>query len=370
MDVGAIIAARASLRAPIIKNKPIIVVPTKNPKVNAPEVETSSFPNFPLFPCDIRAIIWSYSIFRPRLVELKRAPHLSHPEFPISTTLIACVTLPPALQICSETRRLALLRYIYTSGPIQLFLNPEIDTLYFGPQVYLNTLYDFMHTVQRTADWARVKRIAIDDRELIKFTEGGALTWIPQWDKEKRIFHSLSTLEELIVVFSSGHKYERKFLGGDDRKGHCADCRGARREIGPGIWGWRFPLFKEFANSQEMVQQRPEYDVYVMETKEIIVSQLVRGIPTYNIKSWSSWCLRHYVTVFFKGLESDLFSWYWKWMHGIAQNEEIQVPAETVARTNLDDEPPEYWVMWSPRLTWGIIEDFRSTSRRYPFGRR
>lgn len=144
---------------------------------------------------DIRYMIWQLSVPGPRIVEPQRT---RFPDTHLFPRWLSIRCPPTVLQICQESRRETLKHYIFChNNHMRVYLNPSIDTLYFGPAMKTNDFKTFLQFAF-SEDLSAVRRLAIDFWEL---------QWWTDWkgDKFSRILDDLETLYVSAAIESKGY---------------------------------------------------------------------------------------------------------------------------------------------------------------------
>jgi hypothetical protein len=222
------------------------------PLVSAP----TAFPTFHKFtalPIELRLQIWELALFgTPRIVEFIEVLNIDSPA-PYSLGrprdfdhLLLSKQIPTSLQICQETRSFALSRYIFAIGNLKLYLDPKIDTLYFGKLASYSTL-QILALCALEEDLGKLERLIIRDefvdvlarpvRSRATFDVGPAFTF-------------LSGLSDLIILFSKKEGHGKSTLGALCYDGHCSMCN--KMKHWKGFHGWVLPTYKEFVRTKQV----------------------------------------------------------------------------------------------------------------------
>ncbi|KAM0248546.1 hypothetical protein ACHAQJ_009422 [Trichoderma viride] len=146
--------------------------------------QLDSFRSFAKLPTELRLKIWDLSLPSPRLVPIQcGSDSISLLEEPTASTsnptlsrndmttgCMSSAPIPVNLHICAESRLEALQTYRPSFGfarsPGQVFFNPEVDIMYFGPREGFMAANSQFHTCMMLCDreeLARVRRLAISD---------------------------------------------------------------------------------------------------------------------------------------------------------------------------------------------------------------
>ncbi|KAL7898541.1 hypothetical protein HDV63DRAFT_354969 [Trichoderma sp. SZMC 28014] len=166
--------------SPITKSRPI---EKRSSLKLAPSKHLDSFHSFAKLPTELRLRIWELSLPSPRLVPIQCGSNnisLSKPSPPASLTssrhtfttagCMSSAPVPVNLHVCTESRLEALQTYRpcfgFARGPSQIFFNPEIDIMYFGPCEGFMAANSQFRTCMMLCDQqelASVRRLAIND---------------------------------------------------------------------------------------------------------------------------------------------------------------------------------------------------------------
>ena len=130
---------------------------------------------------------------------------------------------------------------------IKLYLDPEIDSLYFRSPSF-STLRIFA-ACAKTEDLGKLKRLVISERYLNILGE-------PVWNHcgftsfQWPVFKFLSGLEDLILVLRSENGKPRGMssLGPIFYERHCSTCR--EMDWWVGMDGWIFPTYRQFVTTE------------------------------------------------------------------------------------------------------------------------
>ena len=164
--------------------------------------QSNTFDKFIDLPCELRIRIWELSLPGPRIVEVRHFRY-NHYE---NTYCFTSVCAPPIqLRICQESRNAALRHYKFNDGRIvSLFLDPTIDTLYFGATwTNRGDLFNFINNASQR-DLARLENLAVNEVNLPNWRHRPVtppvVTSTP--DVRPTLFSVLKSLRKLIVSLS------------------------------------------------------------------------------------------------------------------------------------------------------------------------
>jgi hypothetical protein len=202
---------------------------------------------------EIRLQIWELALFStPRVVEFIEVLNIDppapyNPRQPrLFDHLLLSKKIPLSLQICHETRSLALSRYIFSTGKIKLYLDPQIDTLYFGKLASYSTLQIFA-LCSLESDLRRLERLVIKEKFLHVLgrsvrTDTGPKSYVGL------AFKLLSGLEDLILILPRKTAHGQSTLGPLCYDQHCAIC--SKMKEWEGLDGWLFPTYQQFVRAE------------------------------------------------------------------------------------------------------------------------
>lgn len=167
-----------------------------------PHPYSSKFEKFPNLPCELRLRVWELSLPGPRIVEVR---HFRYNNYK-STYCFTSVCAPPIqLRICRESRTMALKHYRFCGdGVVSLFLDPTIDTLYFGATwTNRGDLFNFTNSAS-LKDLARLENLAVNEVNLPDWRKrpvtppaGSSAS-----DVRPTLFSVLKGLKKLIILLS------------------------------------------------------------------------------------------------------------------------------------------------------------------------
>ena len=164
--------------------------------------QSNSFEKFKDLPCELRLRIWELSLPGPRIVEVR---HFRYNHYHNKYCFTSVCAPPVHLRICRDSRGVALKHYKFHDGRgVSLFLDPSIDTLYFGATwTNRGDLFNFINNASQK-DLARLENLAVNEINLPNWRHRpmtpptGALG--P--DVRPTLFSMLKGLKKLIISLS------------------------------------------------------------------------------------------------------------------------------------------------------------------------
>jgi len=145
------------------------------------------FSLFSNLPHELRVLIWKYSLPGPRIVKLQESRKFHR--------WIANCPPPTLLRVNRESRAVVLTYYKFCQVPhINVFLDPSIDTLYFGPTTSDRDFLDFIHHA-RSKDLRSLKNLAIHDMHLAAWSNYS----LKHSDIPSSLFAVLEGLENFMI---------------------------------------------------------------------------------------------------------------------------------------------------------------------------
>jgi hypothetical protein len=149
-----------------------------------PQQALASFKLFSKLPTELRVKIWNYALHNPRIIQL--CFHTTDPQGYLLS--LRHRRIPPLLQTCSESRRLALelypdLLFEHPDTSCQTYMNVDLDTIYFGSAnrpLHFEWLYDIFAR-GLSINFEGIRHIAFDvgwwewflDADMLKWLSGG-----------------------------------------------------------------------------------------------------------------------------------------------------------------------------------------------------
>ncbi|KUJ14475.1 uncharacterized protein LY89DRAFT_140532 [Mollisia scopiformis] len=149
---------------------------------------------------DVRFMIWRLSLPGPRIVEVQHSHNVEDPSW------ISTCHPPPTLQVCRESRMIALKFYTFChSDRMRVYLNPSIDTLYFGPFANQHAFAEFVEHADPD-DLLSLKKLAINEMYLPTWRSGPPWTTFPSiGDSPSKILTGLTRLLIGVEIESEGY---------------------------------------------------------------------------------------------------------------------------------------------------------------------
>ncbi|KAH6665644.1 hypothetical protein B0J14DRAFT_208943 [Halenospora varia] len=221
----------------------------------------TTFHHFPLLPYELRSQIWYIFVLTPRTIELQRLPPKSTNPTDLSRFVAACGP-PAALSACHESREIALGRYTLCDNHYRLFVNPEVDTLYFGSQIGSQSFNYIQTFVLQARPWGlgKIKRLAVLHRNMkrlgIEYSHHCQPVSFNQAGFARSGVGVFTNLEKLVVIFNSPCPCEfcATVKSGDECE-VCEACKSSRQEVTDSS-GWRFPTITEMIEKAPLDERK------------------------------------------------------------------------------------------------------------------
>lgn len=163
---------------------------------------SSTFEKFPNLPCELRLRIWELSLPGPRIVEVR---HFRYNNYQNAYCFTSVCSPPIHLRICRESRTMALKHYKFCDDRgVSLFLDPTIDTLYFGATwTNRGDLFNFTNNASQK-DLERLENLAVNEVNLPNWRHRPvtppSVSSAP--DVRPTLFSVLKGLKKLIILLS------------------------------------------------------------------------------------------------------------------------------------------------------------------------
>ena len=163
---------------------------------------SNTFEKFPHLPCELRLRIWELSLPGPRIVEVR---HFRYNNYKNTYCFTSVCSPPIQLRICSESRKMALKHYKFCDDRgVCLFLDPHIDTLYFGATwTNRGDLFNFINNAKQK-DLELLENLAVNEVNLPNWRHRPVTPPAPSSAPDIRptLFSVLKGLRKLIISLS------------------------------------------------------------------------------------------------------------------------------------------------------------------------
>ncbi|KAH8656524.1 hypothetical protein BGZ60DRAFT_532108 [Tricladium varicosporioides] len=221
----------------------------------------TTFHQFPLLPYELRSQIWHHFVLTPRTIELQRLPPKTTNPAELSR-YIAASEPPAALSVCQESREIALGRYTLCDNYYRLFVNPEVDTLYFGSLIGSQS-FNYIHAFilqARLCGLGKIKKLAVLHRNMrrlgIEYSHHCQPVSFNQAGFARSGLGIFTDLEELVVIFNSPCPCESSstIKSGDECE-QCEACKLSRLDI-TNYNGWRYPTITEMIEKAPLDERK------------------------------------------------------------------------------------------------------------------
>ena len=142
--------------------------------------------------------------------------------------------------------------YIFSEGNIKLYLDPEIDSLYFK-SLSSDTTLDIFACCSAIEDLRRLKKLVVNEKFLGNLGRHSVRNDLGENCIEGPTFKLLSGLEELILVVRPENPHKGKSrglstLGTLFYERHCTACQ--KMDWWVGMDGWIFPTYSHFVTAE------------------------------------------------------------------------------------------------------------------------
>jgi hypothetical protein len=214
--------------------------------------QRGTFSKFMSLPYELRLRIWELAdaIFQaPRVVEVRSRKDPAGAKYDEEGRVMCRISSsngpPKGLRICYETRKLVL-PHLIIFGTARFYLNPSIDTLYFGPDVAWGQAHHFPLSTEGEHLRA-IRHLAFEETLLAPFML--AICASPH------TLNVLEGLETISITLSGGghwsihHEHWRTEINKSGK--HCDKCGSAQCMVGTDH-AWKFPTYQEFAAARQL----------------------------------------------------------------------------------------------------------------------
>lgn len=187
---------------------------------------------------------------KPKIVELKSEnipAGIRINEFGNTILQIRGDTKGPGigLQLCHETRE-RMLPHLMTSGDAKIYINPTVDTLYFGPETSWAQVHQFPR-ITNAKDLSKLKYLRFDEYLFAPFILG-----IYEHPHAEELLNGIETIELTAYLLINFYDHLSRFRGFNTRGNgirHCSKCEDLRHCMKK---PYRFPTCREFAAKRKL----------------------------------------------------------------------------------------------------------------------